>query len=342
MNKLLFTLISSLLVSATFSQKTELIDAIDKLDFYSKRKFQDITDKKLSTDSTKYDVKTTYSSKLTITGAKDCKIVNSKLKKTNNINQPDFIAWYGDFKTLAEANKKADEIVSQIKQANKGFYFDTCKQFISGYKIRVLARDMKEKIKIYNAIVDIQENKTNNTFSTLLTFRSNNESKEYTIINIDENQEAICKQIRYVLACGDESFDELKGKKISSGTDTFSKLSDGLSPKYTSTLQLPGTRNCYVESELVKTKFVAETANQLTADNANKMLQQLFQTVAYSLGKGYAYWIAPDNSNVKFVKLNQYNYSYNLITLAEIVMKLENNLFDSYIYFYPPDKMFSE
>jgi len=344
MNKLLLTLGLLLTCTVAFSQKMDLIDAIDKLDLYAKTQFKEITDKKLSVDSNEYDVKTTFAPKLIINGAKSCKIMENRSRKSYSLNplEYEYIAWYGDFKTIDEAYKKADELESQLKKAGKGFRFDLCDQFLTSYKNRVLVQDKTGKIKVYNIIVDIQENKAKSIFSISLKFRSDKLSKEYTLVDVEQSGEDICRQIRTVIQSAEKNFEDLKGSKIPSEDDQYSEMFDILSPKYYSTLQLPGSTRCYIDAGLMSTKFVIETAANLDNENANKILEQLFRTVGYSLGKGYAYCASEDNSTIDFVKLQQYNYSCRLIAIAQVKMQLVNNHYDSFIYIFPPDKIFSE
>lgn len=337
MRKIYF--IFSILFSATFvanAQNYDLETSVDQLAAYAKNEFSELKGKEVSHVSDKDKITVTWESKLCVNRAVANQIIALQSAKDTTVY---FKSVLGTYKTRDVVVAKMHDIQTTLE--GKGFKLKEYDVFLSDSKGFTLTREYPEKIALYNCEFTYDLNSKTGSFELIFKLYAKNAITEYTLITIEPSNEIICKDIRRIVADAENDFESFEGAKIKSGDNTYAAVLDAINSKYRSTLQLAGSLDCYLEKDLTGTVFVVETARDLSDQDTQRQLENVFRIVGFSLGKGYAYRLVNANATIEFVVLNNLDYSHGFIKVALLEAIKSDKGFNVSIKFKSGNKIFN-
>jgi len=310
----------TLTIISSYAEKQDLKLVFDNLAEYSKHDFESLKVKELSRKEDKDSKKLTYSSKIEISGSNNTCIEVHIFNKDTFIY---YIANYGKYKTIEKATEKLNTIKANLLESHQNFKFMDLKQTYPDF---LFTKEISDKVRLYKANLHIT--KVNDEYEVLFEMKRNKEGyKEYTTIDNEQSNEPICKQIRSVMAEAPNKFKKFQGEDVTGSKSIFATLSK----KYLSTLQLVGSKTCYIQQSLADYTFVIEAMTGLSQEDSRKQLQNMFQIMALSMGKGHAYRLIPDKLGVEFVDLKKADFLGEFTNTANLSIEKKDEKFDSYI-----------
>lgn len=233
----------------------------------------------------------------------------------------DWVADYGEFKTIEEANSKVEELKQQIKNVYPNVEFVEYKGYMAERPDYVLVLKSENTKQYYNVVLRISTvKKAFGVFCIVTGDKGQSNFIEYFPIKTEPGSDQFANDLRMLIQESASGFSNLMGEL----------LSENMHKEYKATKCIDQGKICVVRKYLFGSTFVVSLGGGVSESNLKNTLSQVAKGVADALGKGFSYNIIDDGNGYGFTANDK--LSQNHKPIVSVGAEKENESYVILIY----------
>jgi len=192
----------------------------------------------------------------------------------------DWVADYGEVKTIEEANSKVEELKQQVKSVYPNVVFVEYKEYMAERPDYVFVVKSENTTQYYNVVFRITTaKKAFGVFCIITGDKDQRNFVEYFPIKTEPGSDQFANDLRMLIQESASGFSNLMGEL----------LSENLHKEYKATKCIDQGKVCVVRKYLFGSTFVASLGGGISESDIDKTLSQVAMGVAIALGKDFSY-----------------------------------------------------